>query len=77
MGNKIKRETPSRECIAEVEQAALQHLVGGGTDVRRGEGRIEGRLFNFGEIICGIAIQDNSAAFLFNVSTGLGEHFIP
>jgi hypothetical protein len=48
--------------IAEVEQAALQHLVGGGTDARHGVCRIEGRLFYFGEEIVGIAIQGNSAS---------------
>jgi hypothetical protein len=38
--------------FAEVEQAALQHLVGGRDRCpARGEGRIEGRLFNFGEIV--------------------------
>jgi hypothetical protein len=48
--------------IGEVEQAALQHLVGGGTDARHGVCRIEGRLFNFGEEIVGTAIQGNSAS---------------
>jgi hypothetical protein len=33
------------------EQAALQHLVGGRADARRGVREIEGRLFNFSEII--------------------------
>ncbi len=37
--------------IAKVEQAALQHLVGGGTDAPHEVRGIEGRLFNFGEIV--------------------------
>lgn len=47
--------------IAVAEQAALQHLVGGGTDARHEVRRIEGRLFYFGEIVFGIAIQNDSA----------------
>lgn len=46
--------------IAVGEQAALQHLVGGGTDARHEVRRIEGRLFYFGEIVFGIAIQHDS-----------------
>jgi hypothetical protein len=50
--------------FGEVEQAALQHLVGGGTDARHG-GRagIEGRLFNFAEIIFAIAPQTQGVKF--------------
>jgi len=43
------------------EQAALQHLVGGGTDARYEVRRIEGRLFNFGESVFRIANQHDSA----------------
>ncbi len=42
--------------FAEVEQAAFQHLVGGGTDAGSGGlAGFEGRLFNFGEIVFAIA----------------------
>ena len=43
------------------EQAALRQLVGGPTDARHGVWGIEGRLFNFSEIIFGIASQRDSA----------------
>jgi hypothetical protein len=45
--------------FAEVEQAALQHLVGGGPMPGTGgdEPEIEGRLFDFGEIVCTIVRQ--------------------
>lgn len=42
-------------------QAVLRQLVGGPTDARHGVCGIEGRLFNFSEIIFGIASQRDSA----------------
>jgi hypothetical protein len=50
--------------FGEVEQAALQHLVGGGTDARHG-GRagIEGRLFEFAEIVFAIASHSEGVKF--------------
>ena len=47
--------------IAVGEEAALQHLVGGGTDAPAWSVPVQGRLLNFGEVIFGIAIQGNSA----------------
>jgi len=57
----VIRAEPVAMSIAVAEQAALQHLVGGGTDARHEVRRIEGRLFYFGEIVFGIAIQNDSA----------------
>jgi hypothetical protein len=42
-------------------QAVLRQLVGGPTDARHGVCGIEGRLFNFSEIIFRIASQPDSA----------------
>ena len=48
--------------VRKEEQAALQHLVGGGTDARYEVRRIEGRLSNFGETVSVITIQHDSAS---------------
>lgn len=49
---------PATMCIVrKEEQAALQHLVGGGTDARYKVRRIEGHLSNFGERVSVITIQ--------------------
>ena len=53
---------PVAVLIVVEEQAALQHLVGGGTDARYGVRRIEGRLSNFSETGSVIRIQHDSAS---------------
>jgi hypothetical protein len=48
--------------VRKEEQAALRHLVGGGTDARYEVHQIEGRLSNFGETVSVIRIQHDSAS---------------
>jgi hypothetical protein len=47
----VMRAEPETMGVVGGEQAALQHLVGGGTDARYEVRRIEGRLSNFGETV--------------------------
>src|SRR5271154_7358913 len=56
------RAEPETMGVVGGEQAALQYLVGGGTDARYEVRRIEGRLFNFGETVSVITIQHYSAS---------------
>jgi len=50
----VRGTEPVAVRIAGEEQATLQHLVGEVTDARYEVSRIEGRLFNFGEIVFGL-----------------------
>jgi hypothetical protein len=57
--------------IAVGEQAALQHLVGGGTDAWHEVRGVEGRLLNFGEMIFEISIQNDSTDCVWLNSSGI------
>ena len=47
--------------VAVGEEAALQHLVGRGPDARHEVGRVEGGLFDLGEVVVGVAVEHQLA----------------